>query len=89
MSPQRPEVFKALLDKALKWFLQERVNVVGTWFLNLDEHVAKTLNSRMFIKGRRNRSFLLGSLHPALTPRDMITANNSLVTRGDSDARVN
>jgi hypothetical protein len=89
VSPQRPEVFKALLDEALKWFLKEKVNVVETWFLNLDEHVAKTLNSRMFIKGRRNRSFLFGSRHPDLHDRDMIKAGSSLVTRGDSDARVN
>jgi hypothetical protein len=89
VSPRKPEVFKALLDEALKWFLKEKANVVETWFLNLDEHVAKTLHSSLFIKGRRNRSFLLGGLHPALTPRDMVTAENSLVTRGDSDAPTN
>jgi hypothetical protein len=88
VSPQRPEVFKALLDKALKWFLQEKVNVVETWFLNLDDHVGKTLQYRMFIKGRRNRSFLLAGIHPALIPRDMVTAENALVTVGDSDCVV-
>ena len=30
VSPQRPEVFKALLDKALRWFRAQKVNVVNT-----------------------------------------------------------
>ena len=85
VSPSKPGIFNILLNHALKWFIQEKANVVETWFLNLEENLCKSLRSRFFIRGRRKKSFLMVFNDKEKYNKDLLRAENTFATLGDSD----
>ncbi len=81
---QNHQVFNALLHHVLNWFLKKRTSVVDIWNLNLEDHLTKTLKRNLFIKGRREKSFLLAMPHPEKYQVKSDLERESFFTPGDA-----
>jgi hypothetical protein len=81
----KPQIFNCLLNNALRWFLQENVNMVETWFLNQEDFIVKSLRSKFFVRRRQRRSFLLVCDDHKVSKKELARVENYFSTRGDSD----
>ena len=86
-SRQKPQVFNSLLNQALKWFVQKNTNVVETWFLNTEDHLVKALKSKLFIRSRRTKPFLMVCKNPVMYHEEFAQADDFFATLGNSDFR--
>ena len=84
-SPRKhSQVFKALLHHVLNWFLKKEASVVDIWTLNFDDYLIKIIKRNLFIKGRREKSFLLAMPHPEQYQVKADLIRESFFTPGDA-----
>ena len=81
VAPQRQNVAKAMLSKAMKWFVEQKVDMVEVLLPDHERRMNKIFKSFFFLRSEHPRRYLMGK-GPA---DDDLRVEDLFITIGDSD----
>lgn len=84
VSRNRTDVFEQLVNRALDWMVDQKVDLVETILMDHEKECLRVLRSYFFIQSKRTRSFL-ASLDPEVADRNCCRGNRLLLALGDTD----